>query len=736
MEILILFITIYIFYKIYKNRREKKLRKKLEEQLQNMDIADMLNLNISTNIPKDDENYNYATPKIDKAQKEKVKKLKTVISNLEKNLVKTPSKFIDNGYKIKYQKELNPKQLDAVMTTTGKTLVIAGAGSGKTKTLTYRTSYLLENNISAEKILILTFTKKAANEIKKRVNQLLEGEYAKSITSGTFHSFCNMLLTKYSKMLNINPKFTILDQEDSRDLIDLLKKAHKFQKKEDVPFPKKVVIQNIISSSRNKLIPIKEIILNNYPNFECYIDDVLKLAQLYKEYKKENNLYDYDDLIDEIIKHLKENKRFKESLQKYYKYIMVDEYQDTNIPQKELIDLLAEKEDCSLMVVGDDNQSIYAFRGANYENILLFGKSYPNAKLIKLEQNYRSTPSILNFINSTSNKISLGYKKNLFSEDKTKGNLPVFVRTSNEEQEAKYIADKIIKSKDRIEFDDIAILCRTSFHSNFIQAEFLKRQIPFVVVGGLKFIEKRHIKDILAYMKILWNPLDSISWHRVLTLLDKIGNVTATKITNAIKEQNGDFSPLIDKSLIRKNENIKLLYESLNEAKKSNSLVNAFDIIEKYYMPILKKIEEDWKTRIEDFKVLKRLCSEYNSLENFLSNLALDPPNDTKAVLTSAKPDEHAVTISTIHSAKGLEWNTVFVISLIDGAVPHYKSLEDFEQLEEERKLFYVACSRAKENLYLTAPSYFATYAAFFDKKSRFIGEVDKKYYEYKEIVE
>ncbi len=731
MEIIVSLIIVYVIFKFYRNKQKIKKSIKINNEEKNeLDLNDFIKIQVSYGTSINDRNYSYDTPKINDSEKEKIQKLKSVISNLEKNLVKTSLAFSNNGYKIKYEKELNPKQLDAVMTISGKALVIAGAGTGKTKTLTYRTSYLLENNISAEKILILTFTKKAASEIKKRVNQLLDGEYANSVTSGTFHSFCNMLLSKYSKMLSINPKFTILDQEDSRDLIDLLKKTNKFEKKEDIPFPKKAIVQNIISSSRNKFIPIENIVIENYNNFECYIDEILKLAQLYKEYKKENNVYDYDDLIDEIIFHLKTNNVFKESIHNQYKYIMVDEYQDTNIPQKELIDLLAEREDCSLMVVGDDNQSIYAFRGANYQNILLFGESYPNAKLIKLEQNYRSTQDVLNFINSTSNKISLGYQKELFSGDKMKGNLPVFVRTLNEEQEAKFIADTIIALKERIEFDDIAVLCRTSFHSNFVQAEFLKRKIPFIVVGGLKFIEKRHIKDILAYMKILWNPLDSISWHRILTLLDKVGNVTATKITNAIKEQNGDFSPLLN---IKNNENVKLLHDTLNEAKNSNSLINMFDIIEKYYILILKKIEEDWKTRIEDFKVLKRLCSEYNHLENFLSSLALDPPNDSKAILESAKPEEHTVTISTIHSAKGLEWNTVFLISLIDGAVPHYKALEDFEQLEEERKLFYVACSRAKENLYLTAPSYFVTYHAYFDKKSRFISEVNEKYYEYKE---
>jgi DNA helicase-2/ATP-dependent DNA helicase PcrA len=479
--------------------------------------------------------------------------------------------------------------------------------------------------------------------------------------------------------------------------------------------------------------PINKVINKKFPNFKCYAPEIFELSKVYDLYKRDNHLYDYDDLIDEVIRHLKANQGFKNAVQKRYKQIMVDEYQDTNLPQKELIDILAEQDDCSLMVVGDDNQSIYAFRGANYQNILLFGETFKNAKLIKLEQNYRSSSNILNFINDVSNKISLGYQKSLFTSDKSRSAKPEFLRLGTEEQEAKFIADKIIKLKNRIDYKEIAVLCRASFHSNFVQAEFLKRNIPFIVVGGIKFIEKRHIKDILAYMKILWNPLDAISWHRVLTILPGIGNVTANKITQEIKSKNGDISSISKNPTVKKEE-IKDLYEAILLASKAHSLIDIFQIIEKYYTPLLKKIEEDWKNRIEDFKVLKRLCVDHENLEKFLSNLALDPPNDSKMVFTSKKePEDDAVTISTVHSAKGLEWNTVFFISLIDGAVPHYKSLDDFEQLEEERKLFYVGCSRAKENLFLTAPSYFATYSGYFDKRSRFIDEVNSNNYKHKD---
>ena len=678
----------------------------------------------------------YSKPELTNILKEKISQLKKVISHLEGNLSNCTTNFIARDYKISYSEELNTKQLEAVKSITGKILLIAGAGSGKTRTLTYRTSFLLENNISAEKIVILTFTKKAAEEIKKRVNHLLADKVSHNITTGTFHSFCNMLLTKYSKVLKINPKFTILDQEDSRDLIDLLKKQSSVEKHKDVPFPKKSTIQSIISVARNRLIAIEDVIKQNYPNFECYTTDILELTGLYNFYKKANNLYDYDDLINEVITHLKVNYLFKEIIHKKYKYIMVDEYQDTNLPQKELIDLLAEQEDCSLAVVGDDNQSIYAFRGANYQNILLFGETYPNAKLIKLEQNYRSTPYILDFINSISDNISLGYKKSLFSNDNNSASKPEFIRCTTETQEGQFIADKIIKSKERLDYKEMAVLCRNSANSNFVQAEFLKRNIPFIVIGGIKFIEKRHVKDILAYMKILWNSLDTISWHRILTILEGVGSVTSGKIIKDVQQVKGSFTPLSKSIYVQKNDNIRCLYEMLVNAEKAPSLIATFDIIEKYYIPVLKKIEGDWKNRIEDFKVLKRLCAEHGNLASFLSNLALDPPNDSKAVFTSANLDKDAVTISTIHSAKGLEWNTVFVISLIDGIVPHYKSFDDYEQLEEERKLFYVACSRAKENLYLTAPAYFSTYNAFFDNLSRFIDEVNNEKYLYREIAE
>ena len=410
---------------------------------------------------------------------------------------------------------------------------------------------------------------------------------------------------------------------------------------------------------------------------------------------------------------------------------MVDEYQDTNIPQKELIDLICAPTSVSLMVVGDDNQSIYAFRGANYENILLFGESYPEAKLIKLEQNYRSTPAVLDYINALSAQITLGYQKQLYSGVAIDGVKPIFRRLSDEAKEAKYIADKIIELKPDYDYQDFAVLCRTSFQSNYVQLEFMERNIPFIVVGGIRFIERRHIKDVLAFVKILYNPNDTIAWHRILTLFKGVGAVTATRLTQAINADNNSFEPLLAPSFIKKSPQLNSLHATLTKASQAESVGEVIELILRFYIPILKTIEENWRERSEDFRVLKNLAGEYDSLDKFLENLALDPPNDSVATAGESEQGEESndkVTISTIHSAKGLEWPVVFVNSLVDGMTPHHRSLSDFEELEEERKLFYVACSRAKIRLFLTAPDYFSSYSGYFDKPSRFISElpVDK----------
>lgn len=703
--------------------------------------------------------YNY--PLLTQDVRDKISHLCHSIKKLEANLVTTDAdskalnEKLTHKFKIDYISELNPSQLLATTTISGKALVIAGAGSGKTKTLTYRTSYLIENGVSASSILLLTFTRKAANEIKNRAQKLLADTYTYSknstntsgntistndnlvdmshfsqLTSGTFHSFCNMLLRRYSGLLGINPKFTILDTADSEDAIDLICKENNYAAKNaKQAFPRKKTLQTIISTSRNRRILIRHLVENDYPDIAIHIPVIEKLAEEFHKYKRAHHLYDFDDIISQVVTHLKSNKSFKKAVQDTYRHVMVDEYQDTNIPQKQLIDLICKTDtpykDSSLMVVGDDNQSIYAFRGANYKNILLFGDTYPDAKLIKLEQNYRSTPAVLDYINALSEQITLGYQKKLFSDLPIAGHKPVFCRQSNEAAEAKFIADTLIELKPELDYNDFAVLCRTSFQSNYIQLEFMERGIPFIVVGGIKFIEKRHIKDILAFVKVLYNPNDTISWHRILTIFKGVGLVTATRLTNAINASNNSLEPLLDPTFNKKNEQLSDLYHILTKASQSETVLVIIEQIIDFYIPILKTLEENWRERAEDFRVLKNLAAEHISMDNFLEHLALDPPNDSVATLDKPElENEDSVTISTIHSAKGLEWSVVFINALVDGLMPHYRSADDFEAMEEERKLFYVACSRAKFRLYLTAPDYFASYSGYFDKVSRFVAEV------------
>ena len=692
----------------------------------------------------DTQTYNYPQNFVE--MKPKLARLEQAIKKLEFNLMNADTELLNQklashlDLEVDYASELNTNQLLAATTIEGKVLVIAGAGSGKTKTLTYRTSYLIENGVSPKEILLLTFTRKAANEIKNRAQTLLasrrindnqqDNKALNAITSGTFHSFCNMVLRQYSGLLGINPRFTILDTGDSEDAIDLISKEKKYPTKiTNQAFPRKKTLQKIFSTSRNRRILIRNLIESSYPDIAIHIPIIEQLAVDFHEYKRSNHLYDFDDIIGQVVRHLRSNDKFRKILQNQYRYIMVDEYQDTNIPQKELVDLICQPESVSLMVVGDDNQSIYAFRGANYENILLFGETYPDAKLIKLEQNYRSTPAVLNYVNALSEHITLGYQKQLYSEASIEGIKPTFCRLSNETKEAKYIADNVLALKSEYDYKDFAVLCRTSFQSNYIQLEFMERRIPFIVVGGIKFIERRHIKDVLAFVKILYNPNDTISWHRILTLFKGVGAVTATRLTQAITDNNNSFEPLLTAKFAKKSKQLAPLYNVLSKASQADAIETIIELILEFYIPVLKINEDNWRERSEDFRVLTNLATEHDSLDSFLENLALDPPNDTVATKGAPEQGEEGndkLTISTIHSAKGLEWPVVFVNSLVDGMTPHYRSLSDFEELEEERKLFYVACSRAKNRLFLTAPDYFSSYSGYFDKASRFIAELSK----------
>ncbi|MBU2258647.1 MAG: ATP-dependent helicase, partial [Candidatus Omnitrophica bacterium] len=429
--------------------------------------------------------------------------------------------------RIDYQKELNPAQLEAVRSTDGQYLVIAGAGSGKTRILVYRVAYLVEKGIKPDEILLLTFTRKAAEEMLSRASMLLD-ERCQKVSGGTFHSFANNVLRRYAGLLGINNNFTILDRTDSEDAINLLRTQLGFSKL-DKRFPRKRAIMEVISMSVNKSLPIEEALYDEYPQFIEWTDEINKINNEYKKYKHSKSLVDYDDLLVYLKELLVKHDSVRLTLAKKYKYIMVDEYQDTNKLQAFIVSLLA-CEHKNIMVVGDDSQSIYSFRGANFKNIMDFPKLFKDASVITLEENYRSTQPILNMTNQVIRLAKEKFEKNLYTK-KEGGKLPLFIDTRDEFAQSKYIADKILELREEgVELGDIAVLFRSGWHSNDLEVELANRNLPFVKYGGQKFVEAAHIKDVISYLRLVQNPSDQISWYRALLLLKGIGPKTAERI--------------------------------------------------------------------------------------------------------------------------------------------------------------------------------------------------------------
>lgn len=626
---------------------------------------------------------------------------------------------IKNDYKVNYEQDLNEAQLEAIKSKEGPILVIAGAGSGKTKTLTYRVARLIEDGIKPENILLLTFTKKAAAEMLSRATIVLDNRCEK-VSGGTFHSFANIILRKYSKLLGLKNNFTIMDRSDCEDVINHIV-AQMFPKKEK-RFPKKSTILDIYSKSINKVTQTKKIIANEFPQFEHCTDKIIEIHKAYVAYKRENSVLDYDDLLLYIKLLLENNDQLRKRLSNEYKYIMVDEYQDTNTLQADVIKLLA-SEHHNIMAVGDDAQSIYSFRGANYRNILDFPKLFENTKIIKLEQNYRSTQNILKFTNEIIDKAKEKYTKKLFS-DIVSPQIPALICAKDTQMEADFICQKILELLDEdISLSDICVLTRNARMSYNLEIELSKRAIPFQKFGGPKFMETAHIKDIVAHLRVLLNPDDIISLTRILLLLKGVGASTVNNIMPVVK---GHLNPDIKLLPSNKTQSLTPLFSTLGKLrdvlpkKKPEEIVSA---VINYYRPILKDKYDDFTKREKDLDHFEYLATQYSNLEDFISDLALEPPDASVEGMYKNNSDDEALTISTIHSAKGLEWDTVFIIGAVDGRFPSAYSFNSTEEMDEELRLMYVAATRAKNNLYITYPVDMYDYAMnmVLSKPSRFL---------------
>ena len=627
-------------------------------------------------------------------------------------------------YKISYEKDLNPSQLDAVKTKDGAVLVIAGAGSGKTKTLTYRVARLIESGINPENILLLTFTKKAADEMLNRAVMILDSRCEK-VAGGTFHSFSNFILRKYSNLLELRNNFTIIDRADAEDVVNHIRAQ--VVEKQEKRFPRKGTILDIYSKAINKNMMAEAVIESEYNQFAHCVEKINEISKRYVLYKRENSLLDYDDLLLYLRILLQSNDEVRKKLSNQYKYIMIDEYQDTNALQADIIRLLASEHN-NVMAVGDDSQSIYSFRGANFRNILDFPAIFKDTKIIKLEQNYRSSQNILKLTNKIIDRAKEKYTKNLFS-DIDNPEKPALICTNDMQTEAEFVAQRVLElQEDDISLNDIAVLCRSARMTYNLEIELAKRAIPYKKYGGLKFIETAHVKDVIAHLRVVLNPNDIISINRILLLLNGVGAQTAMKLLPVVAKENLDTEKVMLPS--KSSGSIKKLFNTV--AQQRQYLLKPSVIVDNilaYYEPILVEKYDDYQKRLKDLEHFRYLSEQYGNLEDFLSDLALEPPDTSVSEVEDGAQKDECLTLSTIHSAKGLEWKAVFIIGAVDGRFPSVYSFNSEEELDEELRLMYVATTRAKTHLYITYPIDMFDHATgmVLSKPSRFLDGIDEE---------
>ncbi len=625
-------------------------------------------------------------------------------------------------FKIDYEKELNQAQYQAVTATKGPVLVIAGAGTGKTRTLVYRVARMVEMGIKPENILLLTFTRKAAQEMMNRASVILDSR-CENIAGGTFHSFSNLILRKYASFIGLKNSFTILDKSDSEDLINLIRGQVTDVKK--VRFPRKKTIGDIYSKAINKGKSINEIVEEEYPHFSKFTDQIILICKKFAEYKKANSLLDYDDLLLYLKLLLTTNEEIRNKISNTYKYIMIDEYQDTNSIQSDIVKLLASCHN-NVMAVGDDSQSIYSFRGANFRNILEFPDIFENTQVIKLEENYRSTQQILDLTNEIIKYSKEKYTKHLFTNNQP-GEFPAIIAAPDQQVESEFISQRVIElCEEGYSLNDIAVLARSARATYHLELELNKKGIPFKKYGGFKFIETAHIKDIIAHLRIVSNKQDQISWNRVLLLISGIGNATTNKLIPLLATTDNKIDSDLPLNSSKKANVLKLL-ELINKLRAGNySPAEAVQFILNYYKPILTEKYDDYNKREGDLENFLYLSESYNSIENFLTDLALEPPNASFSEVGKVSEENEYLTLSTIHSAKGLEWGAVFIMGAVEGRFPSVYSYSSDDELDEERRLMYVATTRAKSCLHITYPIDMFDYATnmVLSEPSRFVNQI------------
>lgn len=626
---------------------------------------------------------------------------------------------------IDFKKELNQAQHKVVTEASGPSLVLAGAGSGKTRTLVYRVAYLIEQGVKPERILLLTFTNKAAHEMLSRVDELLKDpKQTKKIWGGTFHHVANRLLRKMGKAIGLKSNFSILDREDSKDMLKrCIKQIAGGTKGKRLPQPG--IFLEVVSYAVNAQITIEEALSRKYPEGMRILELFEKVGQLYVEKKKKANALDFDDLLLYWLR-LLQLPLIKAKLADLWEYILVDEYQDTNVVQDSIVRLLASKHK-NILVVGDDAQSIYSFRAADIKNILDFPKQFKGTKIFKLEENYRSSPEILDVANAVIERNTEQFKKTLFTGQESFVK-PELLIAQDPSEEATHVADRIMALEDEgVKLDSIAILFRAAHNSQALELELNKRGIPYEMRGGLRFFERAHIKDILAYVRVLSNVHDEVSWHRVLAMYEGIGEVTAQKIIaevmtlpslDRISSHSMPLGAAASKGWASLQKTIAFIKERSKDA--PGELIRA---LRRAYTSYAELQFTDFKDRLEDLEQLALFADSYDALEPFVTDTSLQEAHALRPQAHSN--EERGVILSTIHQAKGLEWNTVFLIQLTGSSLPHPRAMLEEGGLEEERRLFYVALTRAQRRIYLFYPLSSSRFSISLHQPSQFLKEIN-----------
>ncbi|MDQ3907517.1 MAG: UvrD-helicase domain-containing protein [Acidobacteriota bacterium] len=612
--------------------------------------------------------------------------------------------------RIDYESELNEAQFKAVTTTEGPLLVVAGAGTGKTRTLVYRVARLVETGARPESVLLLTFTRRAATSMLARAASLAD-ERCRRVSGGTFHSLAHTVLRKHGEAAGVSRTFTVLDSGDTEDLIDLLRRQMSLTGK-NRRFPRKRTVCSIFSMAANKLLPLDEVLARYYPQFAHERDALEQLARAFDDFKRSRHMLTYDDLLTRLREALEADADLRARLSEQYRYCMVDEYQDTNRLQAQIVRLLASTHD-NVAVVGDECQSIYSFRGASFHNMMEFPELFPAAQVVKLEENYRSSQPILDAANSIIAEAREGYAKRLFSG--VEGHEPpLLVSARDENEQSRFVAQRVEELREEGHpYSEIAVLFRAASHSFDLEIELARRAVPFRKFGGIRFAESAHVKDALSFLRVAANPADTLSWFRALKLIDHVGDATVQQILDYLEIERRDQRTARQRAalfnrlkqfparsayadhLVRL---AHLLRNLVDERSPHAQLAQALRL----YRPVMRARYDDHPRRQRDLEHLLAISKRYKSAPELLADVALDPGDSSRDERTQRGAGY--VTLSTVHSAKGLEWGTVFIIWMADGWFPSTRSTDEFEDLEEERRLLYVAATRAKHRLYFTHP--------------------------------